>query len=360
MLLTPELTVSHNQCLKPLIGLETTPRKRESDLELLKRLRGYGIIPRAILHIGPPWGEEALDYTTIGVKNVLIVEAISEVFKQLTCNLESYRSFLPDCAVCSDRTGLAVQFDVSSDDAGLSNMPQLGNHANIYPAIQYVGTLQLSSITTDDLVKTHAPGQQFELVVLNTQGSELHVLRGTRHVLKGAKALLIEVSDNPSHKGGCTFDQVTAHVRQFGFRLRQVQIRPQGWGDALYVKVCYEERGFAGPWLVKYLWEPLSGWLNAFRQRMQLEREILAIRQSSLFDRNWYLEQYPDVKADGTDPARHYAEHGWRERRDPGPQFSTKKWLKEHPGFEPVDCNPLTNYLRLRDFPAAAGRGRGK
>src|SRR5215469_11899056 len=41
----------------------------------------------------------------------------------------------------------------------------------------------------------------------------------------------------------------------------------------------------------------------------------------------WYLQTYPDVAASGMDPVAHYLDFGWREGRDPRPDFSTTDYL---------------------------------
>lgn len=204
-------------------------------MHAIKMLAGYGLTVKDILHIGAHWGQEAASYNALGVENVIFVEAIPSLFEKLKKNLRNYPNFTAVCAVCSDVTGAEVEFNVSSNDGGSSSMLGLGNHANLYPQIRYVETLKLKTITADDLVAEHCPGKDFGLVVLDTQGAEMHVLRGATNVLKRAAALWIEVSEEPLYEGGCTFDEVTSYVREFGFRLRQVHINAQGWGDALYV-----------------------------------------------------------------------------------------------------------------------------
>ena len=64
-------------------------------------------------------------------------------------------------------------------------------------------------------------------------------------------------------------------------------------------------------------------------KRRMSEREL--IRMSSLFDPDWYLLTYPDVARTGTDPLAHYVDHGWREGRDPGPEFETSAYLRANP-----------------------------
>ena len=60
-------------------------------------------------------------------------------------------------------------------------------------------------------------------------------------------------------------------------------------------------------------------------------------------DRTWYLQTYPDVATARQDPVEHYLRHGWQERRDPRPDFSTSGYLKANTG---VEGNPFVHYLR--------------
>jgi FkbM family methyltransferase len=219
----------------PAPATAAKPEDKVTQLHALKQLAIYGIYPKSILHIGAHWGQEAPFYNSRGVERVLFVEAIPSIFERLKKNISRFPGFDGVLAVCSDVTGATVEFNVSSNDGGSSSMLELGNHANLYPDISYVETLSLETITADDLVAQHSDSPEFDLVVLDTQGAELHVLRGATDVLRNAKALWIEVSEEPLYEGGCTFEEVTAYVRQFGFRLRSVLINKQGWGDALYV-----------------------------------------------------------------------------------------------------------------------------
>jgi FkbM family methyltransferase len=204
-------------------------------LHAIKILASYDLQTKSILHIGAHWGQEAPAYSASGVERVVFVEAIPAVFEKLQKNIAPYSAFRAICALCSDVTGSDIEFNISSNEGGSSSMLGLGNHANLYPQISYVETLRLKAITADDLVGEQTPGEKFDLLVLDTQGAEMHVLRGATDILRTVKALWIEVSEEPLYEGGCTFDEVTHYVRQFGFRLRNVHINRQGWGDALYV-----------------------------------------------------------------------------------------------------------------------------
>lgn len=66
---------------------------------------------------------------------------------------------------------------------------------------------------------------------------------------------------------------------------------------------------------------------------------------SGLFDSEWYLARNPDVRTKGADPVRHYLVHGWREGRDPHPQFSTSGYLDRYLDVRMAGSNPLVHYL---------------
>jgi hypothetical protein len=74
------------------------------------------------------------------------------------------------------------------------------------------------------------------------------------------------------------------------------------------------------------------------------DEEVL--RHSHLFDREWYLMRYPDVRSRDMDPIKHYLEYGAREGRDPGPAFSTNGYISRNPDVTVADINPLVHYLK--------------
>jgi UbiA prenyltransferase family/Sulfotransferase family len=60
-------------------------------------------------------------------------------------------------------------------------------------------------------------------------------------------------------------------------------------------------------------------------------------------DADWYLRTYRLDR--GTNAAAHYAERGWREGKDPSPDFSTGWYLGSHPDVAAAGANPLLHYL---------------
>ena len=77
------------------------------------------------------------------------------------------------------------------------------------------------------------------------------------------------------------------------------------------------------------------------------DEEERAVARSGLFDRDWYVQTYPDLNATRANPLSHFCVCGWREGRKPNFYFDPK-WYRDYcaqarkPGV-----NPLLHYLEL-------------
>ncbi len=71
---------------------------------------------------------------------------------------------------------------------------------------------------------------------------------------------------------------------------------------------------------------------------------IKAITESCLFDAQYYLDKYHDVKKSSHDPLIHFLRHGHKENRQPNPFFDTKFYRKNYLSNN-NDINPLYHYI---------------
>lgn len=80
------------------------------------------------------------------------------------------------------------------------------------------------------------------------------------------------------------------------------------------------------------------------RDAAVVEQERQLVAGTAVFDADYYLSAYADVRGSGVDPLRHYLEHGAREGRLPNPYFDTRYYQSAH--MRPGDStNPLAHYL---------------
>lgn len=77
-----------------------------------------------------------------------------------------------------------------------------------------------------------------------------------------------------------------------------------------------------------------------------VRQDAQVIEQSGLFDREWYLKQYPDVADTKIDPIVHYLRYGAAEGRDPNAEFSTWGYLDTYPDVVAHGANPFIHYIQ--------------
>jgi glycosyltransferase involved in cell wall biosynthesis len=71
------------------------------------------------------------------------------------------------------------------------------------------------------------------------------------------------------------------------------------------------------------------------------------------FDEKFYETAYPEVRNSGLKPIEHYVTIGWREGKDPSPNFNTRYYLTVHADVSAAGMNPLFHFIRF-------GRSEGR
>lgn len=72
---------------------------------------------------------------------------------------------------------------------------------------------------------------------------------------------------------------------------------------------------------------------------------LFLLRNSSLFDAQWYLDRYEDVKLQRLDPAVHYLDFGGIEGRWPSKHFNGHWYLETYQDVRDAQANPLLHYI---------------
>lgn len=69
--------------------------------------------------------------------------------------------------------------------------------------------------------------------------------------------------------------------------------------------------------------------------------------ETEYFSSKWYNFVYADVADSGLNPLHHYLSAGWKEGRDPSPQFSTSGYLAENRDVRDSGVNPLLHFANF-------------
>jgi hypothetical protein len=75
------------------------------------------------------------------------------------------------------------------------------------------------------------------------------------------------------------------------------------------------------------------------------------IKESGLFDPDYYLRTNPDVASSGMNPLAHYVAKGAAESRNPSADFNTAEYRRKHglPSDAEKPVNPLVHLIKARE-----------
>lgn len=225
-----------------LFNLMARPRKSLADVHRrINYLRHNGYLRRVngVIHVGANVGQERELYHDYNL-SVLWIEPIPSVFDQLKENI----ALLPnqECvrALVADTDGQELTFHIANNNGESSSILELADHRDIWPDVQFVKDMELRSVTLPTLLKTESiDPKKFDALVLDTQGSELLILKGARLLLPGLRYIKTEVADFESYAGCARLEDMTKFLSQHGFREWRLAVFAERQRGGRYYEVVY-------------------------------------------------------------------------------------------------------------------------
>jgi FkbM family methyltransferase len=166
-----------------------------------------------IVHLGAHRGLEAEVYNWFG-KNVIWVEAIPKIYKQLSENLYFYKNQLAFQALLTDEDDKNTNFYISNYDSACSSIYKFTENiksSKIWSDRnhQMIDTLNLKSKKLDTLfTEEKINPKQYNHWILDLQGAELLALKGAEKSLESCKSIYIEVSKEKFYTDGVLWGEL--------------------------------------------------------------------------------------------------------------------------------------------------------
>jgi len=178
---------------------------------LMKRLKG-------IIHVGASVGQERDTYASYGL-NVLWIEPIPWVFKELKSAIQSYPNQLALEYLVLDKDGETKTLHISNNDGMSSSIMDLALHQDVWPSVHFTRDIKILSYKIDTIIdREHVNLADYDGLVLDTQGSELLALKGAQRVLQNVRMVKVEVPDFESYAGCPRPEQIADFLGTYGFR----------------------------------------------------------------------------------------------------------------------------------------------
>jgi FkbM family methyltransferase len=217
----------------------------------------YNLNIKGVIQVGAHWAEEHDIYVQLGINNIVYIEPCGEAFgvliKKVLKDGGSYTKCPKHTAIdilhfesndrkikciycaCGEEEG-EFEMYVSNNNQGQSNsllQPKL--HINQHPEVVFNESEKVKVAKLDNLWFSKS---DYNLLVMDVQGFEGHVLKGATETLKHIDCIYTEVNRGQTYAGNMEIDEMDEYLKLFGF-VRVETYWPSetwSWGDACFLR----------------------------------------------------------------------------------------------------------------------------
>lgn len=145
----------------------------------------------------------------------------------------------------TDVDGKEYVFHISNNSGESSSILDLHLHRDIGPEVDYSTTIRLKSTTLPSLLKVHQLDERdYQALIMDTQGSELLVLKRAIPVLKDFLFIKTEVPDFEAYTGCCQLKDMNAFMSQLGYKEYRRSRFARRAQRGSYYNIVYKARRF--------------------------------------------------------------------------------------------------------------------
>jgi FkbM family methyltransferase len=197
-----------------------------------------------VVHVGANTGQERGIYDKLSL-DVIWIEPIPEVFAKLQNNLSSFPRQRAVRCLITDKDDEENELHVSNNDGLSSSILALKDHRDIWPEVTYSRTIRIMSTTLTSLfAREGIDASKYQALILDTQGTELLVLRGSIPLLKGFRYIKTEVPDFAAYAGCCLLSDVETFMGEHEYsEISRTKFAERAQGGAYY-DVVYKNLGY--------------------------------------------------------------------------------------------------------------------
>jgi FkbM family methyltransferase len=174
---------------------------------------------RGVIHVGANRGQQRFYYAAIGA-DVFWIEADPSVYEDLLSNIAPWsprqRAI---CGLVTETDGEECILNIANNEGLSSSVLPFGGHKRIWKDVDYVDQIRLVGQTLPTLLKAEDP-TKYDALVMDTQGTELMILRGATNILSAFDRIRIEAADFEVYLDCARADEITAFMREHDFRER--------------------------------------------------------------------------------------------------------------------------------------------
>jgi FkbM family methyltransferase len=195
---------------------------------------------KGVIHVGANTGQERDIYRQYGL-NVFWIEPIPEIYHRLLTNIATYQNQRACMSLITDKDDADYILHIANNDGASSSILSLHHHRDIWPSIEYERDIHLKSQTLPAaLSKSGANQVEYDALVIDTQGTELLVLKGAVSLLRRFKYIKTEAANFESYQGCATIGDIVTYLRPYGFRVIREDLFAQRAAGGAYFDILFK------------------------------------------------------------------------------------------------------------------------
>lgn len=194
----------------------------------------YSFDVKGIVHVGAHLGQEYDGYiNNFGDVTTYWFEPIPKVYKELTINLQDKKNTFCYNVALGDKKGVDRIYLDNGNGHQSSSLLKPKEHTVVYPHIQFNEENRVEIVVeTLDYYNI----QDCNLLVIDTQGYELNVLRGGVKTLENIDYIFTEFNMVEMYENCPSIVDLDNFLQPFGFIRQETWFVDGVWGDAFYLK----------------------------------------------------------------------------------------------------------------------------
>ena len=203
----------------------------------LRKTPGGGVV-----HIGANSAQERNHYKNLGIKNVIWIEADPNMFKIGKKNISDKKYIGQKIYnyLVTNRNNILYYFNVANNNGEASSLFTLNKIDKLYPGLKYVKKIKLRSKTLTKIFKIEKIDiNKYQTLIIDTEGSELLILKGAKELLPHFQFIKLEVADSALFQENVGSQEIRKYLNKFYFiELKRTEIYKNSLGkvfDILYI-----------------------------------------------------------------------------------------------------------------------------
>lgn len=191
----------------------------------------YNMKINGVVQVGANKGQEYKEYRNNGIDNIIFIEPCKEAFDFLVKNFDGVATLF-NCA-CGDEEKREVMYTEHTNQGMSNSLLEPKVHLSQHKEVVFDDAEAVDIKLLDRLPFDR---RKYNLLNMDVQGYEAHVLRGGTETLKSIDYVLTEVNREEMYAGNAMIEDLDAMLSDFT-RIETGWASPtHGWGDSLYVR----------------------------------------------------------------------------------------------------------------------------